>query len=341
MSEAAGAGGASSSTAGSGAQAAGTQANAQAQGKSGAQVSGGTSAGSKGPAQPGGQARGAAPAASEKANHEKGGPSGAGSPAPEAEELEEIKVGSASHKVPKSLAKQIKDLERGFQGKAQEAAMGKKQFETFVSQAKANPEWFFQQTGIDPDQFSQARLADKLKREMMTPEQRRAMEQEQELNRYRGQEKERQAREAKEKEEREYQETSSRIRKEALSSIGKSEEIRDDPYLVSRVFAIKGASEEQGLDWDWDKCVNYVETEQRTSWAKRHSSLTPQQLEERLGGEVLSKWREHDLKRVTEKSASAGSASSPHGRQADPASSPQKKSLSESEWRDYWKRLQG
>ncbi len=260
------------------------------------------------------------------------------------DDLEELKLGSHTARVPKELAKAIKELERGFHGKSQEAAGTRRQFEQFVSQAKQNPEWFFQQTGIDPDQFSQARLADKLKREMMSPADRKALEQEQELSKYRKTEQERQTKEIKEREERDFQQLNARVRQEALQSVGKSEEIRDDPYLVARVFAVKGAADEKNLAWDWDKCVDYVEKEQRASYTKRFSSLTPQQLEERLGAGALSKWREYDLKRVTEKSA-LGSGSSSQGRPGGSPASPRqevsKKGLSEAEYRDYWKRMQG
>lgn len=262
-----------------------------------------------------------------------------------AEEFEEVKVGSVAGKVPKQLAKVIKDLERGFHAKAQEAAQAKGMWQQLAQQAKDNPDVadvIMERLGIDADQYSQARLAKKLQLEMMSPEQRKLMEYEQRVKTFEEQEAQRHAEMQKAHAERQYQEKSQEIRREVVKAVEQSPLIRDDAFLVAKVIATKAAAEKQGLDWTWEDCVSKIESEFRSVLKSRTSTLSPEQVEEFLGQEALSKWREYDLQRVTQKAtqqASKAAAKSPGAQASVSKQDGPKRAMTESEYREYFNRL--
>jgi len=107
-----------------------------------------------------------------------------------AEELEEIALGSVKGKVPKALAKAIKDFERGSQAKMREAAEARKQAhenQQLLALLDRDPDAFAEHyarmTGkrLDLDAFAEERLARKYDLMHMTPEQRRLYDAEQRL----------------------------------------------------------------------------------------------------------------------------------------------------------------
>jgi hypothetical protein len=97
------------------------------------------------------------------------------------EELEEIALGSVKAKVPKNLAKAIKDFERGAQSRMSEAAQARKvaqSQERLLSLLNSDPDAFAAEysrmTGkkFDFDEFAEERLARKYDLQQMTQEQR-------------------------------------------------------------------------------------------------------------------------------------------------------------------------
>lgn len=260
------------------------------------------------------------------------------------EELEEIKVGSASAKLPKAFAKVVKDLERGFHSKAQEAAQTRKQFESFARAAKDNPDFFFQQFGIDPDQYSQARLAKKLELEMMDPRDRKLKEYEEREAKRAEEEKAQREKADKERLTKAEQEADRQLRMELMNAVKDAPLISDDPHMIARVAAMMAASEEQELGWTWADCVAKVDSEIRGALRSVVGRLDPEGIQALLGDEPLKKWREFDVKRVTGKAAQKSSASGSKGpgssaSKQQSTSTGSKKALSEEEYRDYFARL--
>lgn len=258
------------------------------------------------------------------------------------EALEEIKVGSRTLKLGKEDAKMIKDLERGFHSKAQEAASIRNSLQQIAQQAKTNPlvaERLFEELGIDADQFSQARLAKKLEMEMMDPNERRAKEYEQKLKHYEEQEAQRKQAEEQERMTKAEQAESMKLRQEMMQA-WQSSGLPPDPKFGAWMAATMSAANEQGLDWTWGQCAAKVREDFRGHVRSVISQMDPEGIQELLGDEPLTKWREHDVKRVTAhaapKSQGSTKANSPGG---SPASKKARGPMNEQEYREYFERL--
>lgn len=255
------------------------------------------------------------------------------------DELEEIKIGTAKGKVPKELAKAIKEIEKNFHSKAQESASIRKQVQEFAKAAKANPEVFFKEFGIDPDQFSQERLAKKLQLEMMDPNQRKAMELEEENKRYKEDAEKRQEELKKNEDDKVYKAESQKLRQEMFQSWEKSG-LPPDPRVGQWMAAIRAQADSQGLNWTWDDCAAKL-IEDLVGF-NRHMvrNLSPQQFQEFMGDEPLKKWREFDVKRVTVPAASLSNGQNQRPGKMPAIGNNQKKpgklpALNESQWREW------
>jgi hypothetical protein len=258
------------------------------------------------------------------------------------EEVEELKIGHVSAKVPKSFAKTVKELERAFHAKSQENSSLKKQSDYIARVAKDNPAAFLKQYGIDPDEFSQSQMAEFIKRQMMSPEQRRIEELEHFKQTKDKEDRERYERDLREQQEREIQEESMKLRVECAKAVEKSSVIRDNPFLVQSVIATMARADSQGLGWTWEDCVAKVEEDTWSILKHGASSLSPEQLETKFGSDLLKKWREFDVTRATElaspklttpKMGSGETPANPKPKQSG------KKVLKESEYLSYFNDL--
>lgn len=261
------------------------------------------------------------------------------------EALEEIKVGSRTLKLSKEDAKLIKDLERGFHSKAQEAAQMRGYFQNLAQQARDNPlvaDALFEQLGIDADRYSQARLAKKLELEMMDPNERKAREYEQKLKQYEEQESKRQQAEEQDRMTKAEQHESMKLRQEMMQA-WQSSGLPADPKFGAWMAATMSAANEQGLDWTWAQCAAKVREDFRGHVRSVISQMDPEGIQELLGDEPLTKWREHDVKRVTAGSAAPRTVGS--AKANGPGGSPASKSIkvkgpmNEQEYREYFERL--
>jgi hypothetical protein len=98
------------------------------------------------------------------------------SKAPVDDGLVEVKIGATKVRLNKDAAKAVKDLERGYQTKAQEAAKATQFARQLTQFAKDNPKDFLRQTGQDPYEFAEMTLAEKLETLNLSPEQKRMTE---------------------------------------------------------------------------------------------------------------------------------------------------------------------
>lgn len=292
---------------------------------------------------PGGAlAAGASGGASQGAQASGAGSQSQGSTAPVDAELEELKVGGASHKVPKSFAKVIKDLERGFHTKAQQAA----QMDKLIKLAFNQPGEFYKLTGKSPReipalrQYAEQILAEDLEYQAMSQEQKRIKELEAEKAEREQAEKQNAERQRQERMTQLEQQEDTKIRTGVLNA-WKESGLPPDPKFAALIVQTKMQAQAQGQDWTWEECAGRVK-EDWVSHVRAVVQATPsERLHEILGEEPLKKWRDYDVKRVTNPLASQpGSPSNRPGGNPRPASTKAKsKPMSEAEWRDHMEKL--
>lgn len=265
-----------------------------------------------------------------------------------AEELEEIKIGGAKGKVSKELARAMKELERGFHSKSQEMAAQRNYFQNLASQAKSNPlvaEALFEQLGIDPAAFSQAKLAKIVEQEMMNPDQRRAMELEARARQAEEQLKQHQERQRQMEQSQRDQVADRQLRQEVGAVLEKTTlpfetfSEHQKALFASQVISAKMRAEIQGnTDFTWDDARGTIEHEWKSvrGWI---SKLDPESAEKELGPDFFHKWREYDLKRVTGSATQQTAPKNPERPASQAASQQEKKSkqMTEAEWREWAK----
>lgn len=267
-------------------------------------------------------------------------------------DFEEIKVGSVTGKVPKQIAAVIKNLERGFNSKAQEAASKEK----LLSLARENPKEFYKQTGKDVYEFAEEVLAEKYELMNMDP-------------------RDRELRDLKAKEaERVKQETASK--QEVLSALKEFGPLPEGAENATREQLVKyyqqqkqvhtqtqtsldselgNAFKESGLAPDRHLLAK-VAFEMRSAFAKNKSlsakdavakvtneyysgakqtfgKMSPKQIHEIFGDEFLEGIRKYDLEQVNAQASSRfGQQNRSPGTQPASDSQP-KKYLNQAEWR--------
>lgn len=268
------------------------------------------------------------------------------------DDYEEVKVGSVSGRVPKQIAAALKNLERGFHTKSQEAA----QKEKLLAAGKENPKEFFKQTGRDIYEFAEEVLAEKYELMAMDPRDR-------ELKERRENDAKREATEKASK-----QEVIDRIKQE-FGSIPDGAENATKEQLVNyyrqqtQFFAntrtsldqeLGSAFKDSGLAPDRHLLAK-VAFEMRSALAKNKSlsakdavakvsgeyysgakdtfgKMDVKRIHEIFGDEFLEKIRKYDLDQVTASAASKfGQSNKSPG--SSPASENQSKKLNEIEWR--------
>jgi hypothetical protein len=112
----------------------------------------------------------------------------------EDDEFEEFKIGGESAKVPKKIAAKLKEIERGAQEKFRQTAKErqalqaeKQQLDQINKLAKEDPKAFrkfLADKGVDPYEFAEMTLAEKLEEISLSPEQKRIRELEEKTKQY-------------------------------------------------------------------------------------------------------------------------------------------------------------
>lgn len=266
---------------------------------------------------------------------------------PGQEEWDTLKIGDKEHRVPKGLGEHIKRLEKESQDRFQKAAEERRivdQKEAKIQQlsqlAEKSPKEFIKRFGIDPDEFAEATMTEKFKMMQMTPEQKELAE----IKAWKAQrDKEDQERQEKDKQEQMskqeaqlYEQTS-----KSLIEAWKDSNLPWEPWYGMRIMATKMAADSQKLDWTLKQCADKVKSEFEGVVRKVASQLPPEQFQALLGEDALKKWREYDLKRVTDKTApKIHSAESRRSPGESPASTKDKKdskrSMNEKEFLQFF-----
>lgn len=263
------------------------------------------------------------------------------------EELEEIKIGRESAKLPKNIAKMVKDLERGFHMKAQEAASKEKALEErFAKMFKENPKAALAKYGVDPEEFAEMTLAEKLEQLAMSPEQK-------ELAQLRAEkaEREKAAKEAEEKAKAEAEEKemgeAQRAMDVEIADAWKESGLPQDPFYVKQICALMHDSRVLMSQGKYDRALTAKEAagivKERFEGflSSLFSKMDPEGIHKRLGEENFKRLREWDLGRVTGKAAPTPNGQNPRSGDQKPVSAARKanKPMNEKEYREYFDRL--
>lgn len=264
--------------------------------------------------------------------------------------FEDVKIGSVQGRVPKEIAQALKNLERGFNSKAQEAAQTKK----LLSLAQDNPKEFYKQTGKDAYEFAEALLAEKYEEMMMDPKDkelrdlRKLKEDKDNADKSSKQEvlealKEfgplpKGAENASREELIEYygrqKETYQKEWSSLDSQIGdafKDAKLPADKHLLAKVAFEMSSALKRGKSLSAKDAVAKVNGEYYSGVKQTLGNMDVKRIHEMLGDEFLDKLRQYDLDGVTAKSASRFGQNNNGPAQA--ASDQPKKSLNQSEWR--------
>jgi len=253
----------------------------------------------------------------------------------EDDDFEEIKLGSVKGKVPKHLAKVVKDLERGFYAKSTTAAQLAKEKQAMVERIKSDPRGLLKEHGIDPEEFAEMTMAEKIEALKMSDEERRFKEIEEENKRYK-------AKEEKEKQERETQAKQARHAQiqqsfdKEIAEAWKESGLPTNTFYIKQMAAVMMESMAIAKAGELERpltakeAARIVKDRFEASIPQMLSQMEPEAAIRLLGEETFSKWRDWDVNRVTRKAAPTPNADpeSPAHKAASP-----KGPLSEAEWR--------
>lgn len=253
-----------------------------------------------------------------------------------------IKVNGQVKTLTVKEALKLAEKGEGADQKFQEAAKIQGAARKLAQLAKDDPESFMRQWGIDPDQYSQARLAQKLEREMMTEEQR-------ELADLRS-EKALRDKETKLKEEQDKQ-SAEQTRMQAADKQLRGEFMKAweaSGLPAHPTFGVDIAREmiraqANGSDLTPSEAAAKVKEAWITHAGNIFEQMDAQAIHQMLPKSVLTKLREFEVQRVTSSGPHASAPKQNTRPATQSAASTQakngagKRMLSESEWREYFK----
>lgn len=276
---------------------------------------------------------------------------------------EEVHLGSFKGKVPKGLAAEIKNYVRGSQVKMREFAQMQKLAQTdpaaFIKahgvSAKENPKLakqVLESMGLDPYDFSEMTLAEKLEQLSLSPEQKRLRELEAFKAEKENEEKTKAEKERADKESKLEAEQSQTIRQELVEA-WKDSGLPPHRYFGGMIAAQmlshqqqNHKREENGLDplppLSAKQAAAKVKADFISHVREVLSAMDPQGI---LGllGETMTKVREYDIQRVSSQDSKNGTSQKRTGAPVSVQSNTNKKPMSEQEFRtwkeNYYKSL--
>ncbi len=272
------------------------------------------------------------------------------------DDQEDLQIGSYKGRVSKKLAAELKNLERGVQKKFQEVAQMKKAAQQdpagFLKWAGVKGEdskqvkAVLKGLGIDPEEFAESTLAEKLELMSLTPEQVEAMQAKEELKKYKDKEKTQAEREKAEKESLEERTHTEKLHKEFISEWRESG-LPPKPVFGTFIAAQllrrekqnelrKQNGEEPLPDLTMKEAAAKVKSEFKANVGDVLKDMDPQGILDLIGPETMNKIREFDIQRVSGK-ASPGNQP-PQKRTVNSVSGEQsknKQSMSEAEFREW------
>lgn len=256
------------------------------------------------------------------------------------DEFEEITMGSIKGKVPKALAKALKDYERGAQAKFRHAAetiktSEQRAQERVMQMAKTNPKEFLRKTGIDPDEFAEATMVEKIQLMQESPEQRELRE----LKTWKASQDE-QAK--KEKEEADKKEMASLEEKEAKSledemlKAFQTSGLPRNRFYMQQVAAKMYGARMRNEDLSAAEAAAKVREEFELGTRGVLEDTDVSTIQKLLGDKVLNKLREAFVAQATgQKQAALDQGATRPGATPETMST-QGQKMNERQWREFW-----
>lgn len=251
------------------------------------------------------------------------------------EEMVEIALGSVKGKIPKSMAEAVKNFERGARKALEEGSMAKRQLKEFESHAKANPRAFFEKNGIDPYEFAESTLAEKLEMMAMSPEQKELMETKTRLQQYEEREKAAQEEHDKLQHTKQERELIDNFDKEITEAFKASGLPKHKLYIQQIAAEMLGATK-RNEDLPAAKAALRVKERFETHVREILENMDAEAIQKILSATTRKKLREFEVQKVTANAAptpDSGKRPGSNPASAAPAKAPSKP-LSEREWRD-------
>lgn len=248
-----------------------------------------------------------------------------------------VKVNGKAKDMSVREALRVKQLEEASYEKMNEAAQMKKQLSSLAQMAKSDPKKFFQAVGIDPYEFAESTLAEKLELLSMSPEKREAMEYKQQLERYKEQEAE-QKRQSEEQKRSQEEKTAMASLDQEISTAFKESGLPKHALYVQQIAAEMLGAAKRGEDLPAKEAAARVKERFTNQVREIFDTLDAQAIQGYLSEGAMKKLREFEVQRVTEKTAPTpnsaqvgpGKTSTPKAENKTP-----KKPMSEKEWRNW------
>lgn len=256
---------------------------------------------------------------------QEGAPEAAAAKAPEqpAEQRKfKIKVNGVEREVTEEQAIRYAQMGYGAQEKFQEAATLRKQVEQALEAMKTDPFGVLSQLGVDVDSIAEERLAKRMQRDLLTPEQREL----EELREWRkqNQETEQQTRQQAEEQKKQavFREQMQRAAKQYDTDISQALAAANLPRIPEAVRDVAAkllAAREHGVDMDVNTAVEMVREADHARLQAYVGKLAGKQLLDFLGEHVVKELRKHDLEMI--RARRAGKIDVPQSAAGDPTPS--------------------
>lgn len=257
----------------------------------------------------------------------------------ELDALVQIKIDGVMHEMPVRDALKLQSLEKASQSRMEKAAKLEKQVQEFVKWASKNPDQFLKETGIDPDDFAEARLAKKYEMMQLSPEQKELLELRQWKEWY----------EKDQAEQKSAQEAKALSAKEAEMMDGLQKEFVEawkdsglpvDSFFGSRVaFEMLSAAKQKRDLSPKDAAARVKEAYLRQTRGILSLIEDPEQLRQVLGDVVLKRLKQDDIKRATDNQAASMGLKKNGPAQAASPKPKAGKMFSENEWREQIRKM--
>lgn len=254
------------------------------------------------------------------------------------EEMLEIALGSVKGKVPKSMANAIKEMERSSREKFKESSEVKKQMKQAFESIKSNPREALKQLGIDPYEFAEMTLQEKMEELQKSPEQREI----EELRKYKNSQEELSKKQQEEMQKLEMTRQEQMMVQSLDQEISKafaSSGLPKRPMFVKMIASEMRGSALRGEGLTAQEACEKIKADIKGDYQGMSDELTVEALVEFLGEKNLKKLREYEVRRVTGNSASNSLNSQNQNRAKSFDSQPSRKKseqpMNERQWREY------
>lgn len=249
--------------------------------------------------------------------------------------LVEMNVNGKKEKVSVRQALKWGQLGNSAYDKMRKVAEREGQVEQLFRLANEDPEKFFHMTGKNAEEFAERVLIEKIRREQMSPEQLRLEELETKEQQREAEEKERQEQERAAKEQEDYKKQNVKKRQELLDAWA-STGLPPDPKFGTWIAATLLREKAHGVELSPQEAAAIVKEDFTAHMRDFASKLEPDALEKFLGTETLKKWRDHDVRRVTDKAPLKSGSQTPRPPQGASANSQKtKRPMNEAEFMKF------